>query len=112
VIGVAGGAAAGRADKWLARAREAGVDVSLITNAPPQDGAVRVRRVRRFGPLQLARALEAERQLRGQADALLVEGRVARALMRVMPGSLKGRRPPVDTGEDAAAAKSRLSKTS
>ncbi|HEY7630277.1 MAG TPA: glycosyltransferase family 2 protein [Thermoleophilaceae bacterium] len=113
VIGVASGAAAAsRAESWAAQAREAGIDVSLITTAPPQNGAVRVRRIRRFGPLHLARALEAERQLRGQADALLVEGRVARALMRVMPASLKGRRPPVDTGEDAAAAKSRLSKTS
>lgn len=113
VIGVAGGAAAAaKAEGWLAEGAREGIDVSLVTNAPPDSGPVRVRRVPRFGPLRLARALEAERQLRGQADALLVEGRVARALMRVMPGSLKGRELPVTTGETPAAAKSRLSGTS
>jgi hypothetical protein len=110
VIGVAsGGRAAVRAEEWMTAARADGIDVVLITDAPPVNGGVRVRRMPRFGPLRLARALEAERQLRGQADALLVEGRTARALMRAMPASLRGRQPPVATSEPVAQAKDRLS---
>jgi hypothetical protein len=112
VIGVASGrGAATRAEKWLAAARAEGIDVALITDAPPAGGSVRARQVSRFGPLRMARALEAERQLRGQADALLVEGRVARALLRLMPASLRGRQAPVRLGEASAAAKARLSST-
>jgi hypothetical protein len=110
VIGVASGTgAAERAGEWLAAARAEGIDVALIADATTGEAEVRVRRLPRFGVLRLARALEAERQLRGQADALLVEGRAARALMRAMPASLHGRQAPVHTSEPVAQAKARLS---
>jgi Glycosyl transferase family 2 len=110
VIGVASGAAAAaRAADWLAGAAGEGIDVSLVTNAAPAPGWPRVRSVRRLGPIRLARALEAERQLRGQADAQLVEGRLARVLMRLVPGTLRGRAAPVASGEAPAAARARLS---
>jgi hypothetical protein len=110
VVGVASGrGAAARTAEWLVAAGQARIDVSLVTKAPPADGPVRVRRLDRFGPLRLARALEAERQLRGQADAMLVEGRVARALTRLMPKSLRGRETSVDRKEAPAAVAARLS---
>jgi hypothetical protein len=112
VIGVASGAgAASRAAEWLTLAAREGIDVSLVTNASRADEWPRVRHVRRFGPIRLARALEAERQLRGQPDAQLVEGRLARLLMRVVPSALRGREAPVTSGEAPAAAKRRLSST-
>jgi glycosyl transferase family 2 len=109
VIGIASGRrAAGRAGEWLERAAPEGLDVALLSNAARVDGAVRVRRVPRFGPMLLARALEAERQLRGQADALLVEGRAARLVVRVMPASLRGRQPRIAPGEQPPTVKARL----
>jgi hypothetical protein len=108
VIGVASGErAAARASEWLAAAWAEGIDVALVTDAPGEDG-VRVRRIPRFGPIRLARALEAERQLRGQCDALLVEGGPARRLIRAVPGALRGRHPEIGSEEQPAAAKRRL----
>ena len=110
VVGVASGArAAVGAGEWLAEARREGIDAALVANAPAGVGGLRVRRIPRFGPLRLARALEAERQLRGQCDAVLVEGRVARWFMRSMPVSLRGRHEPIGRDETVAAAKRRLS---
>jgi Glycosyl transferase family 2 len=109
VIGVCSGArAAARAGEWLAEARREGIDVALVTNATAGGQAVRTRRIEHFGPLRLARALEAERQLRGQCDALLVEGRLARLLVRAVPAALQGRSPCIEIGEPVAAAKRRL----
>lgn len=111
VIGVASGKGASeRAASWLEQAAAAGVDVSLVTDAPPRDGSVRVRRLDHFGPLLLARALDAERQLRGQADALLVQGRAAERMTRLLPASIQGIESPIEAGESAAAAKLRLSR--
>jgi hypothetical protein len=109
VFGVASGAkAAETAQRRLAAAKAEGIDVSLVTDAPPADTAVRVRRMSHFGPLQLARALDAERQLRGRADALLVEGRLAESLIRRMPASLQAYGDQVASGETAPALKRRL----
>jgi hypothetical protein len=109
VIGVASGrAAAERAAAWLSAAWQEGVDVALVTDADPAGHEVRTRRIPRFGAIHLARALEAERQLRGQCDALLVEGAAARWWMRAIPGSLKGRQEEVRTADTPAAAKRRL----
>jgi len=112
VVGVASGRrAADRARAWLAEAAHEGIDVALIADVAADGdghGPVRVRHVPRFGPLLLARALEAERQLRGQADALLVEGRTARALMRLMPASIQGRGTPIAPGEGQADVSRRL----
>jgi glycosyltransferase involved in cell wall biosynthesis len=92
-LGIASGERAARTVAVrLVEARARGVDVVLVTDSPLADHAVRVRRVSHFGPLTLIRALEAERQLRGEWDSMLVEGRAARALARVLPGALRGRR--------------------
>lgn len=108
-IGLASGRrAAERTERWLEQAAAAGIDVALVTNAPPAHGAVRSRRLSRFGPFLLARALEAERQLRGQADALLVDGVAARILISLMPQSLQGRYGRVPPGELPAATKRRV----
>jgi glycosyl transferase family 2 len=92
IVGIASGeGAAAAADRRLAEARAGGADVALITNAAPAGGSVRVRAITHFGPLTLIRALEAERQLRGAWDSLLVEGRTARILCRALPARLRGR---------------------
>jgi Glycosyl transferase family 2 len=110
VIGVASGArAAERTGQWLERAKAEGIDVALVTDAPPADGTVRIRPLHRFGPLLLARGLEAERQLRGQADALLVDGAAAQMLMRLIPATLQGRHAQLARGSDPASAKRSLS---
>lgn len=110
VVGVASGRrAADRTQAWLAAAAQEGIDVALIADVAAEGrGPVRVRHLPRFGPLLLARALEAERQVRGQADALLVDGRVARALMRLMPASVQGRGAPIAPEEDQADVSRRL----
>jgi glycosyl transferase family 2 len=92
IVGIASGErAAAAADKQLAEKRARGADVALITNSAPPGGSVRVRPITHFGPLTLIRALEAERQLRGDWDSLLIEGRAARILSRALPGRLRGR---------------------
>jgi hypothetical protein len=109
IVAVAYGArAAAHATRWLAQARAAGADVALVTDAPAvpapapdASGPVRRRSVRRAGPLLLARALDAEEQLRSY-DALVTFGRPARLLARVLPGRLRGLL--VASGEDAAPA--------
>jgi hypothetical protein len=110
VVGVASGpGAAERAQAWLAEAAREGIDVALVADVPAEGhGPVRVRHLPRFGPLMLARALEAERQLRGQADALLVEGRAARALVGLMPASVQGRGKPIASDEAQADVSRRL----
>lgn len=123
VLGVASGRrAAARVAGWLERAGREGVDVSLVTevpaqalpgaspatDVPPPEGGFRVRQLTRFGPVQLARALEAERQIRGEPDALVVAGRAARAYLRMVPRFLRGQLPPVDPAEEPVAVKRRL----
>jgi Glycosyl transferase family 2 len=92
MLGVASGSRAARAaEQRLAEARGQGSDVVLVTDAELDEPAVRVRRISHFGPLTLIRALEAERQLRGEWDSMVVEGGAARALARVLPAALRGR---------------------
>jgi glycosyl transferase family 2 len=123
VVGLASGRrATARVTGWLERAAREGVDVALVTDVPARDGpqparegsppprdrGFRVRRLPRFGPVSLARALEAERQVRGEPDALVVEGGAARAYLRFVPRFLRGQVPPVDPGEAPDAVKRRL----
>jgi glycosyltransferase involved in cell wall biosynthesis len=78
------------AQRWLARACAAGGDVVLIA-AHPVEGrsGVRVRALRRLGPIALIRALDAEDQLR-PFDAVVAFGPRARALLRAVPPALRG----------------------
>jgi glycosyltransferase involved in cell wall biosynthesis len=91
VVGVAADArAAADAQRWLARARAAGADVALIAAGQVEDrNGVRVRALRRPGPIALIRALDAEDQLR-PFDAVIPFGLRAGALMRAVPPALRG----------------------
>ncbi|MDQ6804105.1 MAG: glycosyltransferase family 2 protein [Actinomycetota bacterium] len=104
VVGLACGTrAAEQASDWLARAAKHGADAVLITDAAsPAALPFRARRVRRFTPLQVLQALDAERQL-GPVDALLPAGWRERSLARVLPGRLRGRRSPPGLGADPVA---------
>jgi hypothetical protein len=78
------------AQRWLAGAAAAGGDVALISaRSAPGRGTVRVRLLRRVGPLALIRALDAEDQLR-PIDAVVAFGARARLLLRCIPSGLRG----------------------
>jgi glycosyltransferase involved in cell wall biosynthesis len=90
IVAVAAGARAStEAAEWLARAAEAGADVSLVTSRHPVAPALRVRRIDRLGPFALIRALDAEEQLR-TLDAVVAFGRRATLLLHAVPGELRG----------------------
>jgi glycosyltransferase involved in cell wall biosynthesis len=90
VVGVAADSGtAAIAQLWLASARAAGADVALIGACPAGQGGVRVRSLRRPGPLALIRALDAEEQLR-PIDAVVAFGSRARLLLRMVPPGLRG----------------------
>jgi glycosyltransferase involved in cell wall biosynthesis len=100
----AGGDAAARAADWLRSAREAGADVSLVTDSPPPpDRDLHVRPVDRLRPLRLIRALDAELQLRG-FDALVPFGRRERRLARLLPPELRSPFGELDPDTDPAEA--------
>jgi hypothetical protein len=92
VVALAGGArASADAADWLARARAAGGDVALVTDAElaidPRE--LHVRTIPRLGPFATLRALEAESRLRA-LDALLPFGRRAQLLARAVPAPVRG----------------------
>jgi len=110
IVGVAlGEQSAPRVAAWLGAAQEAGADVALICGSPPPQAAVRARPVEGAGPGALARALDAEDQLR-PIDALLTAGKRERALLRLAPGALQGVVPALRPAEPAAGAVSKLRK--
>jgi hypothetical protein len=85
---------------WLEAAREAGADVALIAEAPA--ATVRTRVVRRFGPLHVIRAVDAESQLR-RIDLLVgAPGRAAR-LARLVPAALRSGVGSIDADAGAVA---------
>lgn len=89
VVLVAPGRRAARAAAaWASRA--AGFDVVVLTDADADvEPRVRVRPPRGSGPVALARALDAEEQLR-TIDAVLPVGRRARLTTRAVPSALLG----------------------
>jgi hypothetical protein len=93
-----------RAAGWLSAAREAGADVALVTDAPPDaaDG-LHVRELPRLTPLHLIRALDAEVQLRG-VDALVPCGARERRLARLLPPELRAPYGALDPSVDPAEA--------
>ncbi|HEX5927950.1 MAG TPA: glycosyltransferase family 2 protein [Solirubrobacterales bacterium] len=117
VVGVALDAGrAGELAPWLERAAAAGADVALIAPPhsafvpsgpiPPQGrtpAGVRCRTLDGSGPGALARALDAEDQLR-PVDALLLAGPRERRRLRFAPAALRGAVAPIDPSEDAEAA--------
>jgi hypothetical protein len=90
VVGVAFGEDhAHEAAAWLERARAAGADCALVTDAELPPGEVRVRRIEGRSPGRLAIALDAEHQLRA-IDLVLVAGRRERLMARTLPRALRG----------------------
>jgi hypothetical protein len=90
VVAVAHGRArAEEAARWLERAAGAGLDVALITDSATAAYGVRTLEVPGLGPFRLARAVDAEHQLR-PIDALVPAGRSERLRLLLVPGSLRG----------------------
>lgn len=84
LLGLATARTAVSAADWLRAAGDAGADVGLITDGrAPVDAALQVRRVQRFSPLCLARALDAEKQLRS-VDALVAFDARTRRLVKLI----------------------------
>ena len=105
IVGIAAGeTAAGEAAQWLGAAAAHGADVALVSDAADDHAlGIRTRAVARCGPLHVARALDAEQQLRPH-DAVVVFGRRAAARVRLVPRGLLGRDGASAPTEDAAAA--------
>ncbi len=78
-----------RAAYWLEEAVAIGLDVVLIADAQPAPGAPRTRVVPGLGPFRLARAVDAEHQLR-PIDALIPAGRSEWIRLCLVPPSLRG----------------------
>jgi hypothetical protein len=107
LVGIASGAtaAAGLAG-WLAEAAAAGADVALISAEPADGTAVRRRGLDGSGPGAMARALDAENQIR-PIDALIPAGRRERFLAGLAPKALRGAMTPLQpTGSAAEAVRS------
>ncbi|HEX7278704.1 MAG TPA: glycosyltransferase family 2 protein [Solirubrobacterales bacterium] len=95
IVGVAfGRRGAARLAGWLEEARQSGADVALVGAAPPAGVRLPHRPLDRLGPGRLARALDAEDQLR-PVDALLLGGRRERLALRQASKALRGAVPPL-----------------
>lgn len=104
LVGVAIGAdRASDLARWLAQAAAAGADVALIATEAADGRGVRCRRLDGRGPGALARALDAEDQIR-PIDILVLAGRRERLLLRAVPRSLRGTVPPLSQSGSAATA--------
>jgi hypothetical protein len=102
LVGLSSGARATDAlATWLDRARALGADVALVTDERG-DGTPR-RRVGPMRPVSVLRALEAEEQLR-PIDAVVLSGRRAAVLHRLLPPMLRGAAPPVTVRTTPAEA--------
>lgn len=104
LIGVAVSVAgAARLSGWLEEAARAGADVALIAPGTAAGATVRRRALDGDGPGALARALDAEDQIR-PIDALVLAGRRERLLLAVVPRSLRGAAPALRALDPAADA--------
>jgi hypothetical protein len=92
---------------WLGGAAEAGADVALVCGRSVPGGPVRARAVARRGPGALARALDAEDQLR-PVDALVLAGARERRLLNLVPRALRGTVEPLSLAQRPADAVSSL----
>jgi hypothetical protein len=104
LVGIGLGASAGaRLGAWLSEAAESGADVALICGRSAPDIAVRVRQVSGIGPGALARALDAEDQLR-PIDAVVPAGARERRLLGLSPRALRGPVQPLSPEQAPDAA--------
>jgi Glycosyl transferase family 2 len=107
IVGVAlGRRGAARLAGWLEEAAQHGADVALVGAAPPKTRLPH-RPLDRLGPGRLARALDAENQLR-PVDALLLAGRRERLALRPAPGALRGAVPPLAPNDPPEATLDKL----
>jgi hypothetical protein len=105
LVGVAASPAGAAAlEDWLRQAGEAGVDAALIGRGAP-GGPVRARELSSSAPAALARALDAEDQVR-PIDALVPAGRRERLLLKLVPRELRGAVEPIDPATPPAEARS------
>jgi len=88
---------------WLEQAAAAGADVALITAERFDDVPLPTRRLDGLGPGALARALDAEDQVR-PIDALVLDGRRGRLLLKLAPRALCGEIDPLDTDRTPSEA--------
>ncbi len=108
LVGIAlGGDKASRMAEWLAAAGAAGADVVLICGPKAPETPVPRRQVARSGPGALARALDAEDQIR-PIDALVPAGRRERMLLGLSPRALRGAVPPLHPADSPEGAVSSL----
>src|SRR5581483_10389819 len=105
IVAVAVGEDADAAFEWLHAAAAAGADVTALSDR--RAAGLRVRDLPRVRPAMLARALDAENQLRPY-DAVVVAGTRAARLVRLMPRKLRGRVPVAPIAGDPAAAVRRV----
>jgi glycosyltransferase involved in cell wall biosynthesis len=108
IVGVAFGARQrARALSWLGKVAVTGVDVALLSDCQDSAGAAVRVRVRSLaapvGPLTLIRSLDAEEQLR-TIDAIVLFGKHARMLMRLVPSPLRGAVRCVEADSDPQTA--------
>jgi hypothetical protein len=104
IVGIGLGASGGtRLAAWLNEAAEAGADVALICGGSAPDSAIRMRQVSGIGPGALARALDAEDQLR-PIDAVVPAGARERRLLGLSPGALRGPVEPLSPKQPPDAA--------
>jgi hypothetical protein len=92
LVAIAAGAQDTRAAvTWLARAREAGADVALVTSEPAEAGVSWLFSVpmARLTPLSLLRALEVAEQAR-PFDCVVASGKSRRIAERLLPKSRRG----------------------
>ena len=104
IVAVAGRESSQAALAWLVRAREAGAQVGLITDAAMDpDPDMQVQKVRSMTPMRVIRALDYENQVRSVDALLLVDG-LSRRVLRMAPGVLKGRAGPFELADDPVHA--------
>ena len=96
LVGVAiGRRSTSRLAQWLEEAADDGADVSLICPESADATEIRRRPVAGRTPGAVVRAIDAEDQLR-PIDALVAAGARERALLRLVPRSLRGAVAPLD----------------
>jgi hypothetical protein len=88
---------------WLVRAGDAGADVALIGPRASGPSALPGRRLDGRGLGALARALDAEDQVR-PIDALVLAGRRERLRSRLAPRAVRGKVAPLDQAQSPAEA--------
>jgi glycosyltransferase involved in cell wall biosynthesis len=88
--------AAQNLNDWLRRAADAGADVALIARGHFDDAAMPRRNLDGSGPGALARALDAEDQVR-PIDALVLAGRREQLFLNLAPRALRGEIDPLDS---------------